>query len=243
MLFSSAITFFSSDPSRLGSASNQAVPQGVDFDEFQREVRFQLGQKTTFGFFLEGNVVRSVIPGSPADNVGLKKGDIMQAIDNFAPAAAPNQIGKYLGAVPDKAGASIFLTWRNVGGQIKRAQVERVDRSRFFHATELELKTADMQRASKVLLERAERLVDMSTHGSMDPQTTEDTLRQINLCLNRIFEDCHSMADNVVAILARQQTAEEEVCLVYVPRWRESEVGLVVERYGKTKPPEWQRGW
>jgi hypothetical protein len=105
--------------------------------------------QTTPGFIVDGNVVLNVFSEGPADRAGLRKGDVIQAINNVPTASDASLLVKYLAAVPE--GSTVFLTWLNKDEEIVRA-VELVDSTRFRDVMQAYLKLLQLEHASAALV-------------------------------------------------------------------------------------------
>jgi serine protease Do len=86
---------------------------GVGLSQLTPDLRDQLQLPSN----VKGVVITNVQPGSPADNAGLSRGDVIEEVDR-RPVQNPADVQKELGAVPQGKDA-LVLVWSNGGSTFR----------------------------------------------------------------------------------------------------------------------------
>ena len=166
--------------------------------------------QTTPGFIVDGNVVRNVFSGGPAERAGLKKGDVIRAINNLPTASDSSLLVKYLAAVPD--GSAVFLTWVNKNQEIVRANIETVEIDRFQDITYAYLNILKLEDAAVSLVASVDEILREEASGKLRSDAEQQEL------INKLVQSRQTLKNgtgnlegDIVSILARQRAAEEEV--------------------------------
>ena len=168
------------------------------------------GAQTSPGFIFDGNVVRNVFAGGPADRAGLKKGDVIQAINNLPTAADSCLLAKHLAAVPD--GSAVFLTWTNQHEQITKASVELVDAERFQDIAHAYLKMLQLEGAAAALVESVDAVLHAEAAGAESSEEAKRAvIEKLVAARTRVRDGTASLETDIAAMLSRQRAAEEEV--------------------------------
>ncbi len=94
-------------------ASNGKPRWGIGLGDITPDVRQQLQAPDT----LHGAVIQQVQPGSPADNAGLQRGDVILEV-NRKPVHDAADVQKALGSVP-KGQDALVLVWSNGGNTFR----------------------------------------------------------------------------------------------------------------------------
>ncbi len=82
---------------------------GITLGELTPELRGQLQASAS----IHGALVNDVVPGSPADNAGISRGDIIMEVDR-KPMKSVSEVGEALTAIPAGQDA-LVLVWSNGG--------------------------------------------------------------------------------------------------------------------------------
>ncbi len=166
--------------------------------------------QTTPGFIVDGNVVRNVFSGGPADRAGLRKGDVIQAINNLPTASDSSLLVKYLAAVPE--GSTVFLTWVNKDEEVVRATVELVDSNRFSDVMQAYLKLLQLEDASTALVQSVDSVLrDEGSDALKSEMQMQEIVGTLGMSHTRLKDLTSNLEGDVAAILSRQRAAEEEV--------------------------------
>lgn len=159
---------------------------------------------------MDGNVVRNVFSGGPAERAGLKKGDVIQAVNNLPTASDSTLLAKYLAAVHD--GSAVFLTWLNKDQEIVRATVEMVEVDRFQDITHAYVNILYLEDAAGDVVAGVDGLLREEASGvSRSPAEQQEAMDRLLLSRKTLKHGTAKLEDDIVAMLARQRAAEEEV--------------------------------
>eukprot|EP00291_Cryptomonas_curvata_P023266 CAMPEP_0172160516 /NCGR_PEP_ID=MMETSP1050-20130122/5597_1 /TAXON_ID=233186 /ORGANISM="Cryptomonas curvata, Strain CCAP979/52" /LENGTH=431 /DNA_ID=CAMNT_0012830279 /DNA_START=105 /DNA_END=1400 /DNA_ORIENTATION=- len=171
-----------------------------------------LRKKTTPGFIVDGNVVRNVFSGGPAERAGLRKGDVIQAINNLPTASDSSLLVKFLAAVPE--GSTVFLTWLNKDEEVVRATVELVDSNRFRDVMQAYLKLLQLEDASAALVQSVDSVLrDEGSNALKSEVEMQDIVGKLGKSRTHVKDLTANLEGDVAAILSRQRAAEEELLL------------------------------
>ncbi len=113
-------SFFDEMFNHLDPYSRYVPPGAADTERDRRSGRAGLG--LTLARSAAGITVATVVPGSPADEAGLRPGDRIVSIDGRPIRAEPAAAVEALVAGPE--GTSLRLAWRN-RGRLRQADIER----------------------------------------------------------------------------------------------------------------------
>ena len=115
-------SFFDEMFNHLDPYSRYVPPDDAEPDRERRSGTVGLG--LTLANTASGFVVRTVLPGSPADDAGLRPGDRALSVDGRVPrredAATVN------GWLQGPEGSTVTLAWRDRRGRVQRNELERV---------------------------------------------------------------------------------------------------------------------
>lgn len=95
------------------SASHAKPRWGLGLADMTPELRQQLQANNN----VQGAVVEQVTPGSPADNAGLQRGDVITEVDRH-PVHSAEDVKKELSSVP-KGSDALVLVWSNGGSTFR----------------------------------------------------------------------------------------------------------------------------
>ena len=110
------VTLQAMDAARAGSAEggeHQKGRWGLSLGDLSPDVRDQVHLPSE----VQGAVVEDVQPGSPADNAGLQRGDVIAEVDRH-PQQSAADVAKALSSVP-KGQDALVLVWSNGGSTFR----------------------------------------------------------------------------------------------------------------------------
>jgi len=103
----------SRDNSERASAENGKPRWGVGIGDLSDDVRQQIQAPSQ----VKGAVVQRVVPGSPADNAGLRPGDVIESV-NRKDTPTASDVQQALSGVP-KGESAMVRVWSNGGSTFR----------------------------------------------------------------------------------------------------------------------------
>ena len=114
-------SFFDEMFNHLDPYSRYVPPGAADTDRARRSGSVGLGM--SLGKARGGFVVSKVLPGSPADDAGLRPGDVIVSVDGHVPRAEDTATVE--GWINGPEGSTVRLAWRDRRGRLQRDEIER----------------------------------------------------------------------------------------------------------------------
>ena len=106
------------DKSEVASSEHGKGRWGVSLADLDQNARAELQQEgASQGTNLHGAIVNDVVPGSPADNAGLQRGDVIMEV-NRQPMKSAADVAHALSSVPKDQDA-LVLVWSNGGNTFR----------------------------------------------------------------------------------------------------------------------------
>jgi len=90
---------------------------GLNLGDLDQNARQELQQDGAKGANLHGALVNDVAPGSPADNAGISRGDVIMEVDR-KPMKSAADVAAALGNV-EKGHDALVLVWSNGGSTFR----------------------------------------------------------------------------------------------------------------------------
>ncbi len=91
---------------------------GVSLGDLDQNARNELQQEgASQGVNIHGAIVENVVPGSPADNAGISRGDVIMEVDR-KPMKSASDVAQALGSVANGQDV-LVLVWSNGGSTFR----------------------------------------------------------------------------------------------------------------------------